>query len=262
MKTNIKNLVIGSMMVITIGLVVSCQKDSSKNEIQEFASVLNVLADGTSTFDESNLKSGLLITADLTSGDLASLLKMKEEERLARDVYSVLYTKWNSQIFSRISVAENNHLNAILTLLENYGEVTTAGVAGKFDDPEVQALYDKLVSDGSVSLGEAYKIGALIEDMDIKDLELAIAGTTNGNVTMVYENLYKGSRNHMRAFNRELTTLGIVYTPVYISQNEFNLIVNSAVEKGNQYKMNNQKGNGQSSGNKAQVRKGNGSCNI
>lgn len=261
MKTNLRNLVMGSLMIVTIGLAGSCQKESAKNESPEFAAVLNVLADGTSTFNEVNLKSGFLGTAELTASDLASLLKMKEEERLARDVYAALYKKWNSQIFSKIFAAENNHLNAILTLLENYGELTPAGVAGKFEDPEVQALYDKLVSDGSVTLAGAYKTGALIEDMDIKDLETAIAGTTNENVIMVCENLYKGSRNHLRAFNRELTALGMVYTPVYITQDEYNLIINTAVEKGKQYKMNGSKGKGQASGNRGQVRSGDGSCN-
>ena len=261
MKTNLRNLVMGSLLIAAIGLAGSCQKESATNESPEFASVLNVLADGTSTFNEANLKSGFLSTAELSASDLASLLKMKEEERLARDVYSALYKKWNSQIFAKISAAENNHMNAILTLLENYGELKSAGVAGKFDDPEVQALYDQLVAAGSVSLAGAYKTGALIEDVDIKDLETAIAGTTNENLVMVYENLYKGSRNHLRAFNRELTAIGLVYTPAYITQDEFNLIITTAVEKGKQYKMNGNKGKGKASGNRGQARSGNGSCN-
>jgi hypothetical protein len=75
---------------------------------------------------------------------------------------------------------------------------------------------------------------------------------------LVFENLLKGSRNHLRAFNRQLTTLGIVYIPVNISQTDYDLIVNSAMEKGKQYRMN---GQGKGKTGKGQGKKGNGTCN-
>jgi hypothetical protein len=122
-------------------------------------------------------------------------------------------------------------------------------------------LYNELVANASVSVEEAFKTGALIEEMDIKDLDDALVTTTNENVILVFENLLKGSRNHLRAFNRQLTTLGIVYTPVYVSQADYDLIVNSAMEKGNQYRMNGQ-GNrmGKGKGGKGKGNKGNGTC--
>lgn len=261
MVTKFKNLVIGGLMVFTIAFASSCQKEVTGPANEEYASILNVMPDGTSTLIEPNLKSGLLITPDLTDSELASLLKMKEEEKLARDVYSALYKKWGSQIFSKIAAAENNHLNAIILLLENYGEVTTAGAAGQFTDPEVQALYNELVSAGSATIADAYKTGALIEEMDIKDLVLALNSTSNENIIMVFENLYKGSRNHLRAFNRELAILGIEYTPIFISQDEYSQIVNSAMEKGKQYNMNGKNGKGLGSGKKGQARNGSGICN-
>jgi hypothetical protein len=225
----------------------------------QYASVLSVLGDGTTSVIESNLKSALIETSDLTDGELTSLLKMKEEEKLARDVYSVLAKKWGSQVFTNISNAENNHLNAIVLLLTNYGSTETAiGEAGIFTDAAVQTLYNDLVAKANVSLEEAYKTGALIEEMDIKDLIVAIAGTTNENVLLVFENLLKGSRNHLRAFNRQLTTLGIIYIPVNISQTDYDLIVNSAMEKGKQYRMN---GQGKGKTGKGQGKKGNGTCN-
>jgi rubrerythrin len=189
---------------------------------------------------------------------------MKEEEKLARDVYSVLSQKWGSSVFTNISVAESNHLNAILLLLTSYGSTETSiGEAGIFADAAVQKLYNDLVAKASVSLEEAYKTGALIEEIDIKDLLEALSSTTNENITLVFENLLKGSRNHLRAFNLQLTTLGIVYTPVYISETDYNLIVTSPMEKGKQYKMQG-KGNGQGNGNgkgqKGQGNKGNGTC--
>lgn len=247
-----KNVVLSGFLVASLLVASSCQKDDINAENAQYASVLAVSGDGTTSVIEANLKSALIETSDLTDSELASLLKMKEEEKLARDVYAVLAKKWGSQIFTNISAAENNHLNAIVLLLKNYGSTETSiGQAGIFTDAAVQTLYNDLVAKASVSIAEAYKIGALIEEMDIKDLTEALSGTTNENVTLVFENLLKGSRNHLRAFNRQLTTLGIVYTPVYISQADYDLIVSSSMEKGKQYRMNGQ-GNGQGKGKKGQ----------
>jgi len=123
-------------------------------------------------------------------------------------------------------------------------------------------LYNDFVAKASVSLEEAYKAGALIEELDIKDLNESLGTITNENVTLVFENLLKGSRNHLRAFNRQLTTLGIVYTPGYISQADYDLIVSSAMEKGKQYRMNGQgNGMGKGKGGKGQGNRGNGTYN-
>ena len=265
MKTSMKNLVIGSFMVASLLVASSCQKDNMNGESAQYASVLAVSADGTSSVIEANLKSALITTSDLTDSELASILKMKEEEKLARDVYSALAQKWGGTVFSNISAAESNHLNAIILLMTSYGiSDTSIGEAGVFTDPAVQALYNDLVVNGSVSVEEAYKTGALIEEMDINDLDEVLTTTTNENVTLVFENLLKGSRNHLRAFNLQLTNLGIVYTPAYISQTDYDLIVNSPMEKGKQYRMNGQgngQGNGNGKGQKGQGNRGTGTCN-
>ncbi len=261
MKTSMKSIVMSGFIVASLLVASSCQKDDM-NAVQ-YGSVLSVSGDGTTSVIEANLKSALVETADLTESELASLVKMKEEEKLARDVYAVLAKKLGSQIFTNISAAENNHLNAIVLLLTNYGSTETSiGEAGIFADAAVQKLYNDLVSKASVSIEEAYITGALIEEMDIKDLTVALTATTNENVTLVFENLLKGSRNHLRAFNRQLTTLGVVYTPVYVSQADYDLIVSSAMEKGKQYRMNGQgNGMGKGKGGKGKGNKGNGSCN-
>ena len=258
-----KNVMLSGFLVASLIVVSSCQKDNMNAENIQYASILSVSGDGTSSVIEANLKSALIETADLTDSELASLLKMKEEEKLARDVYTVLAQKWGSQIFTNISAAENNHLNAIVLLLTNYGSTETAvGEAGVFADAAVQKLYNDLLAKASASLEEAYKTGTLIEEMDIRDLTEELSTTNNENVTLVFENLLKGSRNHLRAFYRQLKTLGIVYTPVYISQTDYDMIVNSSMEKGKQYRMNG-KGNGMGKGKrgKGQGNQGNGTCN-
>jgi hypothetical protein len=262
MKTSMKNVVISFFLFASIAVASSCQKDAMSSENPQYASILSVSGDGTTSVIEANLKSALIETSDLTDSELASLLKMKEEEKLARDVYAVLAKKWGSQVFTNISAAENNHLNAIVLLLTSYGSTETSiGEAGVFADAAVQTLYNDLVTKASVSVTEAYKTGALIEEMDIKDLNEALSTTTNENVVLVFENLLKGSRNHLRAFNRQLTTLGIVYTPIYISQTDYTQIVSSSMEKGKQYRMNQGNGMGKGKGGKGQGNKGNGTCN-
>ena len=261
MKTNMKTLVMIALLFASIMSVTSCQKESMNGENAQYASLLNVSGDGTTSVIEANLKSALVTTSALTDSELASLLKMKEEEKLARDVYAALYQKWGSTIFSNITAAESNHLNAIVLILTTYGGDTSISEPGIFTNPEVQALYTKLVTDGSAAIEEAYKTGALIEEMDINDLNLSLNSATNTNVNMVFENLLKGSRNHLRAFNRQLTTLGIVYTPIYLSQEAYDLIVNSSMEQGKQYRMNgNGQGNGNGKGQKGNGNQGNGTC--
>ena len=58
---------------------------------------------------------------DLTDSEKYWLTYMREEEKLARDVYIFLYDKWGSQIFNNISVSEQTHMDAIKTLLDRYG---------------------------------------------------------------------------------------------------------------------------------------------
>lgn len=241
MKTKIKTLVISGLAALAVST--SCQKNDGMNSDNvRYASILDVSAEGISIVITPNMQSAFVETQPINEEELASLLKMKEEEKLARDIYSSLYQKWGGTIFNRIAAAEENHLNAIIRLLVYYGSPDTlAGETGIFTDTNVQILYNELLSKGSVSVEEAYKAGALIEEMDINDLSDALETISNVNIVMVYENLERGSRNHLRSFYNQLTSLGSFYTPIYITPSEYDQIVTSSIEKGNQYKM---KGNG------------------
>jgi hypothetical protein len=238
MKMKIKMFVLSTIFLGILALPYSCTKDNLNSDNLQYASILSVAGDGVSTVDIQNLQSVLVETLGLTEGELSSLIKMKEEEKLARDVYSVLHLKWGNSVFSKISAAENNHLNAILLLLQSYGVPDTlAGEAGVFMNEDLQNLYARLVTDGSMSVEDAWRTGALIEEMDISDLNIAFSETSNENIGLVYENLLRGSNNHLRAFYNQLASLGIEYVPQYITQEEYNQIVSTPMEKGRQYKM-------------------------
>ena len=162
------------------------------------------------------------------------LVFMREEEKLARDVYSVLYDKWGVQIFANIAQSEQTHTEAVRTLLTKYNiaDPVIDDTVGVFVQSDLQQLYIDLVTRGSVSLEEALTVGALIEELDIADLQKQIADNDNDDIQLVYENLLRGSRNHLRSFISQLTSRGKTYTPQYITQSEFDAIIASTQETG------------------------------
>jgi hypothetical protein len=170
----------------------------------------------------------------LSDAEKNSLILMREEEKLARDVYTTLYAKWGSRPFSNISSSEQTHMDAVLTLLKKYDITDPVGPngVGIFQNTTMQNLYKQLVDLGNKSSLDAFKVGATIEDLDIFDLKRLSAEVDNKDILFVYGNLERGSRNHMRAFNRNIQNFGSAYVPQYISQAEFDAIVSGSMETG------------------------------
>ncbi len=181
-----------------------------------------------------DLMASFVITEELNSDETAMLQFMKEEEKLARDVYYALNDIWNARVFNNISKSEERHIEAVMGLVEYYNLGSTeVKTPGEYESEEFKALYEQLVKQGSQSIIEAMKVGALIEELDIKDLQEKLEATDNENITLVFNNLLRGSRNHLRAFNRQLVKYGIDYTPQYISQEEYDRIIHGELETGN-----------------------------
>ncbi len=171
---------------------------------------------------------------DLSQAEQEGMLKMREEEKLARDVYMYLYDMFQAPVFDKISQSEQRHMDAIKALLDKYGiaDPVDAMGPGQFNSPEVQELYLNLTERGSQGLAEALHVGATIEDLDIKDLEALMSSADNDDILTVYQNLVKGSRNHMRAFCSRLADLGISYTAQYLTQEEVDAINATDYERG------------------------------
>lgn len=152
------------------------------------------------------------VSAQLSLSQLEEqeLLYLREEEKLARDVYTALFATSGLQIFGNIAQSEQQHMNAVLTLLQNYGLTDPVGsnAAGVFTNADLQSLYDQLVAQGAASQIAALQVGVLIEETDITDLEAAISNTDKTDVIRVYNNLLKGSLNHLSAFTNNLAALG------------------------------------------------------
>ncbi|OYV40062.1 MAG: ferritin [Thiomonas sp. 20-64-5] len=170
----------------------------------------------------------------LSTTEADALVFMREEEKLARDVYQLLYAQWGQKVFSNIAASEQQHMDAVALLLTRYSlPDPAAGTAvGVFKDSALQQMFNTLMAQGQTSLVAALTVGATIEDLDIQDLQQRIATTDNADIALVFNELMKGSRNHLRAFISQLTNLGVTYTPRYITQAEFDAIVGSPWETG------------------------------
>ena len=173
---------------------------------------------------------------ELNAAEIRALRQMREEEKLARDVYLKLFEETDHRIFRNIARSEQRHMNAVRVMIQKYGLADPAvdDTVGVFTDPNLQALYYDLTAQGGQSLQEALKVGALIEDLDIFDLKRFIKKSDNQDILVLLQNLEKGSRNHIRAFIQLMTKLQFEfqYQARYISQEDLEEILSSPKERG------------------------------
>ena len=173
------------------------------------------------------------INQQATEADSDALLFMIEEEKLARDTYDFLYDQWGINIFDNVSNSEQSHMNAIENLLINYNIKYELLPAGEFNNSELQNLYDQFANDGSQNLENALQICAMIEGLDIVDLQENIDETANTQIISVFESLKCGSRNHLRSFVDVIESNGNSYSPEYLSLEDYNTIINGSHEQCN-----------------------------
>ena len=171
---------------------------------------------------------------NLTPQEIKDILYMRQEEKLAHDVYITLYNKWHLQIFKNIANSEQTHMDAVKMLIEKYNltDPDKGKGIGEFENPNFIKLYRELVAEGNKSVLDALKVGAMIEELDIVDLQHCLNNTNKSDIKIVFENLMKGSRNHLRAFVSNMERMGYNYKPKYLSEEEFKQIISSGTERG------------------------------
>ena len=78
-------------------------------------------------------------------------------------------------------------------------------------------------------MSAALKVGAAIEEIDIRDLQVRLARTTHTDIQSLYNNLLNGSYNHLRAFTNTLKTrTGEVYQPQHLSAATYQSVINGS----------------------------------
>lgn len=217
-----KKFIISTVLIVFISLTVfGC---TTENPVESSAK--------NSTESLELIKQTILSlpTEDLSQEEIDGLLFMREEEKLALDVYITLYQKYGIKAFNNISKSEQTHTEAVKLLLEKYSltDPVQSDVLGLFINQDLQNLYTQLIGSGNVSDIEALKVGAAIEEIDILDLVKQLTGVVdNQDIIYVYNNLKKGSENHLRAFVKNLSMRGVVYSPVYLDADTYNSIINN-----------------------------------
>jgi hypothetical protein len=170
---------------------------------------------------------------ELTSAEQELILQQLEQEKLLRDVYNRLNEKWQQPLFQKIPHDEQRHNVGIKALVTKYQltDPTTDKAVGVFTREPMTQFYNDWITQGSVSLNEALMVGVALEEKDVVTLEQAIAATDNFDVQLVFKQLLKGSKNHLRELIKLLIDKGISYTPRYLKAADFQQISNSPLEK-------------------------------
>ncbi len=188
------------------------------------ATVMTTVSAATSGGDLGVAAGTTATYTTLSDDEVAGLTYMREEEKLARDVYLTLYDTWGDIVFSNIARSEQRHTDAVKYLLDLYDipDPVVDDSVGVFTNPDLQTLYGQLVEQGQQSLEAALQVGATIEEIDILDLEEWLEKTDNANIITVFQNLERGSDHHLRAFVFRLEAVsGETYTPQYLSQEQY-----------------------------------------
>ncbi|MBZ0249116.1 MAG: DUF2202 domain-containing protein [Burkholderiales bacterium] len=156
-----------------------------------------------------------------TADEAADLAYLRGTGKLARDLFLRFSEAWGREPFATVAIAGLNDMDAVLRLLRRYrvADPVPGTPVGEFPDVELQALFTTLLQRGLAGELEALRVGGLVEEADLTDLALSMAHTMKADLRAVYGNLACGSRNHLRAFAREIRALtGQAYVAQSMSQ--------------------------------------------
>jgi len=165
----------------------------------------------------------------LDSNEQAHLMFMREEEKLARDVYLKLGEMYpDSEIFGNIDDSEQTHTIAVKDKIEEYGleDPNTNDNIGVFTGEDFgeyfREKFELLVERASISELEAYYVGAYIEELDMMDInqcpqiivemdngindinECGKVYTDKQDIIQLYTSLLDGSDSHLESYVKNI----------------------------------------------------------
>jgi len=170
-------------------------------------------------------QSPMPVAAALTAREVQGILFIREEEKVARDLYLSLFDEVNLTVFIDLAKSEQSHMDSAKIPIEKYGlKDPVIEQRGVFSNETLKMLYSDLLASGKRSAKDALEAAATFEEISIIDLEKEIDASQNEEVKVIYEGLLAGSRKHLRTYVRDLQDLGVSYQPRYLSQEQFDEI--------------------------------------
>jgi hypothetical protein len=213
----------------------STEEPAEETEPEALAPMEENPTEEETTLGEPEEVTDSILANGLTQAEVDSLVYMREEEKLAHDVYLALYDLWGLPLFSNIASSEQAHTDAVANLLITFNipDPADTSPAGVFVNETLQGLYDDLVALGAQSLADALKVGGAIEEIDILDLQESLKFVQDPSIQRVYENLLRGSENHLRAFTSTLESqTGEIYEPQYMEEDAYRDVIASGTTRG------------------------------
>ncbi len=177
------------------------------------------------TVDFSTFKKGIL-----TEDEKLAIIHMREEEKMARDIYRELSKTTKSKAFVNIPVSENRHMDVFDQLIDRYDledPVKDESEQGVFTNTKFTKLYKELTEKGKKSDKDAFEVGAMVEDINMANLIKYGNVTDKKDLKLAYSTLLKQSKHHMSAFYRNLKRVGGDFNPKYITEAQLLEAVNS-----------------------------------
>ncbi len=144
---------------------------------------------------------------ELSEEEAAGLIYMRQEEKVARDVYTKLGEEWNLSIFSNIASSEQSHMDAVKRMIFKYGleDPVVNDSVGAFSNIIFQQMYQDYVDQGLQSVELAMSVGQAIETQDILDLSFQLTFVDNMDIIKMYNKLLDASERHLSRFTIHIT---------------------------------------------------------
>ena len=80
-----------------------------------------IYSEGTREYGYRSISIEEMEKNDLSTEEINGILFMREEEKLARDVYAKLYEIHGLPVFRHLSMSQQTHMDALAELIEKYG---------------------------------------------------------------------------------------------------------------------------------------------
>lgn len=171
-----------------------------------------------------SLNAQSLIGKELKSKE-SIVLYLIEQEKLAHDLYSVLDTIWVTEIFNRLSGDERNHMEKLNAVAVDFMMVVpnhfNEYLPGQYINENLRHLYHDLLLDANLSLEDAYRTCANLEERKILDLRAALKQPNFELETLTYKALLIGAEDNFKLFLRALLEMNAGYQPIHFSNSEF-----------------------------------------